>query len=70
MSLPLSALLLREINEEPYVGNDIGNVIDVISEIVINFENIPGFRKNSYVVWVPEEQQLYYRKRVLKNGTQ
>lgn len=32
--------------------------------------NLPGFRENSYVVWVPEEQQLYYRKRVLKNGTQ
>lgn len=70
MSLPLSALLLREINQEPDVGSDIANVIDVRSEIVINSEIIPGFRENSYVVWIPEEQQLYYRKRILKNGTQ
>lgn len=63
MSIPLSELLLREIDEVPDV--------EILSdEIIVNFQIVPGLRDNSSLVWAFEEQQLYYKKSVNKNGIQ
>lgn len=58
MSDSLSAQLLREMNEQ--LSSDENEPIS-IGEIDFEYTLIPGLRKGSNLVWVPEEKCLYYK---------